>query len=120
MSFLFDKPLIVRLVEILLAILGVVMIYAGYLNLNDASFAAISFVIGIMCIVCGTLVRLRRWYAWHFTLAMLLIFSVYFVVAYIETSDMLWICGLLMTAMISISWIVRVTRTWFDSGFVRI
>ncbi len=115
MSFLFDKPLIVRILEAILALAGVFTLYVAIINTSDMAFALVTGVIGVVCIVCGTLIHLRKWYAWHFTLAFLACAAAYLVISFAETMDMMWLMLLFLDVLIMFSWVVRFTRQYFDA-----
>jgi hypothetical protein len=116
MSFLLDKPMIVRIVPILYAILGVFMLYIAAVNISDIVFAVISATIGVFCLVCLYLVQTRKWYSWHVALASFIIFAVYMAYVYLESSDIIWLILLFIDLMIIISWTVKFTRQYFDAA----
>ncbi|MDD2626830.1 MAG: hypothetical protein PHT00_02335 [Candidatus Methanomethylophilus sp.] len=116
MSFLYDKPFIVRIVEVLTALVGVVMLYLAYLNVADYVFAAVTAVLAVALLLCGTLLHLRKWYAWHYTMFLMIAAGICLVVSYVETADLLWVLLLGMDFLLAVSWIFRVTRQYFDAA----
>lgn len=116
MSFMYDKPLIVRILQITFAIAGVFLVYIAAVGASYPVFSVITLAIGIVCLVCGKLVTLRKWYAWHLTLAALLLFAGYLVMAYLETADIMWIMAVVLDMMIVLSWSVGFTRQYFDAA----
>lgn len=113
MSFIFDKPLIVRVMMIVMALAGVFMIYVGFAGGMGILYSAVTVMIGAACIVCGLLIHLQRQYAWHATLLLLGLSAIYFLIAYTETFDMLWMVFLLLDAAMILLWCVRFTRAYF-------
>jgi len=116
MNFLYDKPLIIRIVEIFTALAGVVMLYIAYLNISDVLFAAITVGISVALLVCGTLLHLRKWYSWHYALALMVLAAFYLITCYAETSDLLWILLMGADLLIAASWAMKVTRQYFDAA----
>jgi len=115
MSFILDKPMIVRIVPVLYAILGVFMLYVAAINISDSWFAVISISIGILCLICLYLIQSRKWYAWHVSMASFVIFAIYIIIVYLETSNTSWLLFLLIDLMIILSWAVKFTRQYFDA-----
>jgi len=115
MSFILDKPMIVRIVPVLYAILGVFMLYVAAINISDSWFAVISISIGILFLICLYLIQSRKWYAWHVSMASFVIFAIYIIIVYLETSNTSWLLFLLIDLMIILSWAVKFTRQYFDA-----
>jgi len=116
MSFLSEKPMIVRIVPMIYALLGIFMFYMAAVNISDLEFAAISIIIGIFCLVCLYLVQIRKWYAWHVSMISFVIFGIYMAAVYLDSSDIIWLILLFMDAMIAVSWSIRFTRQYFDAA----
>lgn len=113
MSFIFDKPLIVRMMTIILAVIGVFMLYIGIVGRMETIYAVATVAMGVLCLVCGTLIHLRKYYAWHFTLGLMLVACGFFGISCIETGDMLWGALFMLCVAISISWSIGFTRDYF-------
>jgi len=116
MSFISDKPMIIRIVPIIYALLGIFMLYMAAANISDLIFAAISLVIGVLSLVCLYLVQTRKWYAWHVSMVSFVAFGIYMAVVYFDSSDSIWLILLFMDAMIAVSWSIRFTRQYFDAA----
>ena len=115
MSFILDKPMIVRIVPVLYAILRVFMLYIAAMSTSDLLSTVIYISVGILCLVCLFLIQSRKWYAWHVSMATFILFAVYIIIVYFETSDALWLLFLLIDLMIMLSWAVKFTRQYFDA-----
>jgi hypothetical protein len=114
MSFLYDKPMIVRLIPIVFTVIGVVMFYSGFVTANDISYSVIMVALGASCIAASTLILIRHRLAWGVTMALIALFAVYFVISFAETNDMIWILLFLVDATVAFSWYIGFTRNWFE------
>jgi len=116
MSFLTDKPMIVRIVPIVYAIIGAFMLFVAVTERSEWYFAAAYIIVAAVCFLCLFMVQSRKWYAWQLCLVSFAVFAVWAVFAYLETRALFWLVLMLIDAVIIIGWVPRFTRRYFDAG----
>ncbi len=117
MSFILDKPMIVRIVPVLYALLGTFMLYVALTNIStDALFSIECAGLGVFSLICLYLVQSRKWYSWHVSMVSFLLFAAFTGIVYMETNDTFWLLILLIDLMIIVAWSVKFTRQYFDAA----
>ncbi len=113
MSFAFDKPMIVRIIEPITALLGVYFLYIFVLNYQTELLPSLAFLaMGVLAIADGFILHMRRSYAWSLNLAVLAIICVAGIVMSIQGSSY-GIVITLLAALLIVSWSMRFTRDYF-------
>lgn len=113
MSFAFDKPMIVRIIEPITALLGVYFLYIFALNYQTELLPSLAFLaLGVLSIADGFILHLRKSYAWALNLAVLAMICVAGIIMSVQGSSYGIIIAMLMALMI-LSWCMGITRSYF-------
>lgn len=120
MSFAFDKPMIVRMMEPITAIVGVYFVYVFLINYNTELIASIGFLIlGILAIADGFILHLRRQYAWSLNLVALMIIAIVGLYMFVTSGSSIGMILFAMMAILALSWCMNITRSYFQNNNYR-
>ena len=111
MSFAYDKPFIVRIVEILTTLAGVYFVFLFIANVGEEPLQAAPFLaIGASAIAEGFLLQMRKPCAWHINLTVMAVIAVTGLTVYaVEGSQTCLVIAVLM-AMTIVSWMMGITK----------
>ncbi|MGN0099079.1 MAG: hypothetical protein ACI38Y_07125 [Candidatus Methanomethylophilaceae archaeon] len=114
MSFAFDKPMIVRMMEPITAIVGVYFVYVFIINYETELIASLGFLLlGALAIADGFILHLRKRYAWSLNLVALIAIAVVGLYMYISSGSSLGAMIFAIMAILVVSWCMNITRSYF-------
>ncbi|MDY5679787.1 MAG: hypothetical protein SPF21_07570 [Candidatus Methanomethylophilaceae archaeon] len=114
MSFAFDKPMIVRMMEPITAIVGVYFVYVFLINYDTELLASLGFLLlGILAIADGFILHLRRRYAWSLNLVALIAIALVGLYMFLSSGSSLGAMIFAIMAILVVSWCMNFTRSYF-------
>lgn len=114
MSFAFDKPMIVRMMEPITAIVGVYFVYVFLINYDTELLASLGFLLlGTLAIADGFILHLRRRYAWSLNLVALIAIALVGLYMFLSSGSSLGAMIFAIVAILVVSWCMNFTRSYF-------
>ena len=114
MSFAFDKPMIVRIMEPVTAIVGVYFVYVFIINYETELMASLGFLLlGALAIADGFILHLRKRCAWSLNLVALMANAVVGLYMFVSSGSSLGAMIFAMMAILALSWCMGITRSYF-------
>ena len=114
MSFAFDKPMIVRMMEPITAIIGVYFVYVFMINYSTEPVASAGFLIlGILAIADGFILYMKKRYAWSLNLVALVVVALAGLYIFLTSRSSLGVMIFSIMAVLILSWCMNITRSYF-------